>query len=102
MIENDSDNNENAVPRTNVRLSNFTFVHRGVSSNSNGAAILLRGGWRRCALQRRSGRGIGPSLPAHQLGHDGADQRHRRGRRADLPLGPVQRLLDAPSSAPTA
>jgi hypothetical protein len=44
MIENDSDNNENAVPRTNVRLSNFTFIHRGVTSNSNGAAILLRGG----------------------------------------------------------
>ena len=44
MIENDSDNNENAVPRTNVRLSNFTFIHRGVSSNSNNAVILLRGG----------------------------------------------------------
>jgi hypothetical protein len=44
MIENDSNNNENAVPRTNVRLANFTFIHRGVTSNANGAAILLRGG----------------------------------------------------------
>lgn len=43
MIEADSNGNEDAKPRQNVRLSNFTFVSR-VVGNSNAAAILLRGG----------------------------------------------------------
>lgn len=41
MIEADSNGNEDALPRQNTRLANFTFVHR---STPNQAAILLRGG----------------------------------------------------------
>jgi hypothetical protein len=43
MIEADSNGNEDARPRQNVRLSNFTFIQR-VSTNSDAGAILLRGG----------------------------------------------------------
>ncbi len=43
MIEADSNGNENAVPRQNTRLSNFTFVQR-FNAAGNGAAILIRGG----------------------------------------------------------
>lgn len=43
MIEADSNGNENAVPRQNVRLANFTFVQRNTAA-PNGAAILIRGG----------------------------------------------------------
>lgn len=43
MIEADSNGNENAVPRQNTRLSNFTFISRGLTPDT-AAAILLRGG----------------------------------------------------------
>jgi len=43
MIEADSNGNEDAVPRQNVRLSNFTFISR-VLTNADAGAILLRGG----------------------------------------------------------
>jgi hypothetical protein len=43
MIENDSNGNEDAVPRTNVKLANFTFIHRG-NVGEDQTAILLRGG----------------------------------------------------------
>ena len=43
MVEADSNGNENAVPRQNTRLSNFTFISRGEAPDT-GAAILLRGG----------------------------------------------------------
>ena len=44
MIELDSANAlENQTPRTNMKLSNFTFVHKQLANN-NQAAILLRGG----------------------------------------------------------
>jgi hypothetical protein len=42
MIEADSNGNEDAVPRQNTRLANFTFVHKNTGGNN--AAILLRGG----------------------------------------------------------
>ncbi len=42
MIEADSNGNEDAVPRQAVRLANFTFVQRALSSNN--ASIMLRGG----------------------------------------------------------
>lgn len=43
MIEADSNGNEDALPRQNTRLANFTFVHRSaVAASVN--AILLRGG----------------------------------------------------------
>jgi hypothetical protein len=42
MIEADSNGNENAVPRQNVRLANFTFIQR--STSGTGTAVLLRGG----------------------------------------------------------
>src|SRR3546814_14513051 len=43
MIEADSNGNEDAQPRQNTRLANFTFVHRStISASAN--AILLRGG----------------------------------------------------------
>jgi len=42
-IEADSNGNENANPRQNVTLSNFTFIQRGTSPDT-GAAVLLRGG----------------------------------------------------------
>ena len=44
MIELDSANAlENQTPRTNMKLSNFTFVHKQLANN-NQAAMLLRGG----------------------------------------------------------
>jgi hypothetical protein len=44
LIELDSANAlEDQVPRTNLKLANFTFIHRNASSG-NGAAILMRGG----------------------------------------------------------
>ena len=43
MMEIDSDGNENAVPRQNVTISNFTFIHRNAAAG-NGAAIRIRGG----------------------------------------------------------
>ncbi|MCS6946092.1 MAG: hypothetical protein NZM12_00575 [Steroidobacteraceae bacterium] len=44
MIELDSANAlENQFPRTNMKLSNFTFIHRNPASG-NQAAMLLRGG----------------------------------------------------------
>ena len=43
MIEADSNGNEDAVPRQNVKLSNFTFIQRS-TSGSDKAAILIRGG----------------------------------------------------------
>jgi hypothetical protein len=44
MIELDSANPlENQTPRTNLKLANFTFVHRNVTSG-NQAAMLFRGG----------------------------------------------------------
>lgn len=42
MLEIDSNGNEDAVPRQNVALSNFTFVQRAVPANT--AAVLMRGG----------------------------------------------------------
>lgn len=42
MIEAESNGDENAVPRTNFKLANFTFIHRNTGGNN--AAILLRGG----------------------------------------------------------
>ncbi len=42
QIEADSNGNENAVPRQNVALSNFTFIQR--ATPANGAAVLIRGG----------------------------------------------------------
>jgi len=43
MMEIDSDGNENAVPRQNVTISNFTFIHRNAAAG-NAAAIRIRGG----------------------------------------------------------
>jgi hypothetical protein len=44
IIELDSANAlENQTPRTNMKLSNFTFVHKN-AANNNQAAMLLRGG----------------------------------------------------------
>ena len=43
MVEADSNGNENAVPRQNVRLANFTFIQRS-TAGADAAAILLRGG----------------------------------------------------------
>lgn len=43
MVEADSNGNEDAVPRQNVRLANFTFIQRS-TSGSDLAAILIRGG----------------------------------------------------------
>ena len=43
MIEADSNGNEDAVPRQNTRLANFTFVQRN-NAAGNGAAVLIRGG----------------------------------------------------------
>lgn len=44
MIELDSANAlEDQFPRTNLKMANFTFVHRNASSG-NGAAVLMRGG----------------------------------------------------------
>ena len=43
MIEADSNGNEQAVPRQNVRLANFTFIQRS-TSGANATAILIRGG----------------------------------------------------------
>ncbi len=43
MIEADSNGNEQAVPRQNVRLSNFTFIQRS-TVGSDLASILIRGG----------------------------------------------------------
>ena len=43
MIEADSNGNEDALPRQNTRLANFTFVHRSTLAASTNA-ILLRGG----------------------------------------------------------
>ncbi|WP_326524057.1 hypothetical protein [Sphingomonas sp.] len=40
-LEGDSNGNEDALPRTNQRLANFTFVHTSTATN---AAIRLRGG----------------------------------------------------------
>jgi hypothetical protein len=42
MIEADSNGNEDATPRQNTRLANFTFVHRSTTQGLN--AMLLRGG----------------------------------------------------------
>ncbi len=44
MIEQDSSNAlENQTPRTNMKLANFTFVHRNAAAGNN-AAMLFRGG----------------------------------------------------------
>ncbi len=43
MMEIDSNGNEDAVPRQNVNISNFTYVHRN-NAAGNGVAILVRGG----------------------------------------------------------
>ena len=43
MMEIDSDGNENATPRQNVNIANFTFIHRH-NAAGNGAAIRIRGG----------------------------------------------------------
>lgn len=43
IIEADSNGNEDAVPRQNVRIANFTFIQRS-TAGSNLTAILLRGG----------------------------------------------------------
>lgn len=43
MIEVDSNGNEDAQPRQNTRLANFTFVHRSTLSSSVNA-MLIRGG----------------------------------------------------------
>ncbi len=43
MIEADSNGNEDAIPRQNTQLSNFTFVQRN-NAAGNGAAVLIRGG----------------------------------------------------------
>src|SRR3546814_2273202 len=43
MMEIDSYGNENAEPRQNVTISNFTFNHRNAAA-SNAAAIRIRGG----------------------------------------------------------
>ena len=43
MIEADSNGNEDANPRQNTRLANFTFVHRSTVAGVDNA-ILLRGG----------------------------------------------------------
>jgi hypothetical protein len=42
MIEADSNGNEDALPRQNTRLANFTFIQRSTVQGLN--AILLRGG----------------------------------------------------------
>lgn len=43
MIEADSNGNENAVPRQNVKIANFTFIQRS-TAGSNTTAMLIRGG----------------------------------------------------------
>lgn len=43
IMEIDSDGNENAVPRQNVKIANFTFIQRN-NAAGNGAAIRIRGG----------------------------------------------------------
>lgn len=41
MFEGDSNGNEDALPRTNMRLANFTFIHTSTATN---AALRYRGG----------------------------------------------------------
>ncbi len=41
MFEGDSNGNEDALPRTNMRLANFTFLHTSTATN---AALRFRGG----------------------------------------------------------
>ena len=43
MIEHDSNGNEDAVPRSNVRLANFTFIHRS-KVGADASVMLFRGG----------------------------------------------------------
>lgn len=43
IMEIDSDGNEDATPRQNVKIANFTFIQRN-NSAGNGAAIRIRGG----------------------------------------------------------
>ncbi|MBA3941711.1 MAG: hypothetical protein C0520_10915, partial [Sphingopyxis sp.] len=43
MMEIDSNGNEDAVPRQNVNLSNFTYIQRN-NAAGNGVSILIRGG----------------------------------------------------------
>ena len=65
MIEADSNGNEDAVPRQNVRLSNFTFIQRSISG-SDKAAVLIRGGADYSAV---NGLIVAPSsLPCISLG----------------------------------
>lgn len=65
MIEADSNGNEDAVPRQNVRLSNFTFIQRS-TAGSDRAAVLIRGGADYTAV---NGLIVAPSsLPCLSLG----------------------------------
>ena len=41
VLEGDSNGNEDALPRTNMRLANFTFIHTSTATN---AALRYRGG----------------------------------------------------------
>lgn len=59
MIEADSNGNEDAVPRQNVRLSNFTFIQRS-AVGSDLASVLIRGGADYTAV---NGLIVSPSLP---------------------------------------
>ena len=43
IMEIDSDGDEDAVPRQEVNIANFTFIHRNAAAG-NGAAIRIRGG----------------------------------------------------------
>ncbi|WP_298810446.1 hypothetical protein [uncultured Sphingomonas sp.] len=43
MIEHDSNGNEDAVPRSNVRLANFTFIHHS-KIGADASVMLFRGG----------------------------------------------------------
>jgi hypothetical protein len=63
MIEADSNGNENAVPRQNVAISNFTFVQRN-NAAGNGAAVLIRGG---ADYRMMNGIIASPGLPCLRL-----------------------------------
>lgn len=63
MIEADSNGNENAVPRQNTRLANFTFVQRN-NAASNGVTMFIRGG---ADYRMMNGVVSSPGLPCLRL-----------------------------------
>jgi hypothetical protein len=69
MVELDSANGlESQTPRTHLKLANFTFLSKG--SNSNGVAMMMRGGADATLV---NGAVIAPTLPCLQFNSSGLD-----------------------------